>query len=78
MTPNPRRMENIPNLVNEFNVDGIIDVTLQTCHTYMIETRAIRRLCEEIGKPYMSLETDYSHSDDGQIDTRIAAFIEMI
>ena len=78
MTPNPRRMENIPRLVEEFKVDGIIDVTLQTCHTYMIETRAVRRLCEGIGKPYMSLETDYSHSDDGQIDTRIAAFIETI
>lgn len=28
--------------------------------------------------PYMKLETDYSQSDAGQPETRIAAFIEML
>lgn len=28
--------------------------------------------------PYMKLETDYSQSDAGQLETRIAAFIEML
>lgn len=28
--------------------------------------------------PYMRLETDYSQSDAGQLETRIAAFIEML
>ena len=28
--------------------------------------------------PYMKLETDYSQSDAGQFETRIAAFIEML
>jgi benzoyl-CoA reductase/2-hydroxyglutaryl-CoA dehydratase subunit BcrC/BadD/HgdB len=30
------------------------------------------------GRPYMSLETDYSKSDIGQINTRIGAFLEML
>ncbi len=28
--------------------------------------------------PYMKLEIDYSQSDAGQLETRIAAFIEML
>ena len=28
--------------------------------------------------PYMRLETDYSQSDAGQLETRVAAFIEML
>ena len=78
MTPNEKRMENIPKLIGEFRCDAVIDVTLQTCLTYAVETRSVRRLCEELSVPYMSLETDYSQEDGGQLDTRIAAFIEML
>ncbi len=78
MSPNIHRFENIPNLVREFKAEGVLDVTLQGCHPYMIESRALQEKCNEINVPYMNLETDYSHSDDGQIDTRIAAFIETI
>ena len=78
MSPNTRRMENLPELIREFGAEGVIDVTLQTCTTYMIETRAVRKLCEGLNIPYMSLETDYSQEDAGQIDTRISAFIETL
>ena len=78
MSPNRRRMETLPKLMEEFDVGGVIDVTLQTCTTYMIETRAVRKLCEGLHIPYMSMETDYSQEDGGQIETRIAAFIETL
>ena len=78
MSPNIKRMENLPNLIEEFGAEGVIDVTLQACTPYMIETRAVRKLCESLKVPYMSLETDYSEEDGGQIDTRIAAFLETL
>ncbi|MBQ7800888.1 MAG: 2-hydroxyacyl-CoA dehydratase [Oscillospiraceae bacterium] len=78
MAPNPRRMENLPELIKEFRVDGVIDVTLQACTCYSIETRAVRKLCEAHNIPCMSLETDYSQTDSGQLETRIAAFGEML
>lgn len=31
-----------------------------------------------MGMPYMKIETDYSEADKGQLNTRIAAFMEMI
>ena len=38
----------------------------------------ILELAEELGVPYMSVETDYSQSDSGQLSTRIEAFMEML
>ena len=36
------------------------------------------KVVENEGIPYMKLETDFSKTDSGQIETRIAAFIEML
>lgn len=78
MAPNVCRMKNLPELIEEFKAEGVIDVTLQACTCYSIETRAIRKLCEAHNIPCMSLETDFSQTDSGQIETRIAAFVEML
>jgi len=78
MSPNNRRMELIPQLVEEFRVEGIVDIMLQTCHPYSVERYQIKKLAKELGIPYMSVETDYSQSDKGQLATRLTAFIEMI
>jgi benzoyl-CoA reductase/2-hydroxyglutaryl-CoA dehydratase subunit BcrC/BadD/HgdB len=32
----------------------------------------------ELGVPYLSLETDYSQSDAGQLSTRLEAFLERL
>ncbi|MCR6546505.1 double-cubane-cluster-containing anaerobic reductase [Dehalobacterium formicoaceticum] len=77
MSPNPRRMEMLPELLKEFKIEGVIEVILQTCHPYSVETKTIKELVNDAGLPHMSIETDYSKSDLGQIKTRISAFIEM-
>ena len=79
MTPNPNRLELLGRLIDEYKVDGVLEMTLQACHTYNVETLSIRRFVnEEKGIPYMNVETDYSQTDVGQLNTRIAAFIEML
>ncbi|MDD4593384.1 MAG: double-cubane-cluster-containing anaerobic reductase [Parabacteroides sp.] len=78
MTPNNNRMELLTSLVDEFNVDGVVEMTLQACHTYNIETNIVRNLLQKQDIPFISVETDYSTSDVAQIKTRMAAFIEMI
>ncbi|HNR05156.1 MAG: double-cubane-cluster-containing anaerobic reductase [Clostridiaceae bacterium] len=77
MSPNIRRMEMLPELLKEFKIDGVIETVLQACHPYSVETRTIKKLVNDAGLPYMSIETDYSKSDLGQIKTRISAFLEM-
>ena len=78
MTPNDNRFALISKLVKDFKVDGVVEMTLQACHTFAVETTQIRRLLQEEKVPFISIETDYSKSDVAQIKTRIAAFIEML
>ena len=65
-------------MIDEYKADAVIEMDLSACHTYAIETRAVKKFVENKGIPYMALETDYSSSDIGQLTTRIAAFIEML
>ncbi len=79
MSPNDRRFSLIRRSCSDYQVDGILDVTLQTCHSYTVERDKMRRFCKDtLHIPYMSAETDDSDSDTGQLRTRIAAFIEML
>lgn len=79
MSPNPNRLELLGKMIEEYKVDGVIDVVLQACHTYSVETLSIKRFTGgKYNIPYMSIETDYSKSDIGQLNTRMAAFIEML
>ncbi len=79
MTPNDNRIKLLNSMIDEYNVDGVVDMELQACHTYAVETLRIKRFVNDEKKiPYMNLETDYSQADVGQLKTRIAAFIEML
>ncbi len=78
MTPNPNRYELLGRLLEEYQIEGVVEMTLQACHTYNIEAKSIEKFVNSKGIPYMHVETDYSQTDVGQLDTRIAAFLEMI
>lgn len=79
MTPNPNRMALLEQMIRDFRVDGVVEVVLQTCLTYSIETRGVRRLVtDKLGLPYLTVETDYSTGDSAQLQTRLNAFTEML
>ena len=78
MTPNGGGLENTKNMAEKYKVDGVIDMVLQACHTFNIESVNMGKMMDEIGVPFLKLETDYSTADSGQIETRIEAFIEML
>lgn len=79
MSPNPGRFEALDEMIRDYEIDGVIEVVLQSCHTFAIEAEAVKRFITQDKKlPYLYLETDYSQSDSGQINTRINAFLEML
>lgn len=78
MSPNPNRLAMIERLIDEFKIDGVVEVVLQACHTYNVESFLVRETVEAKGIPYTMIETDFSQSDVGQINTRMAAFLEML
>ena len=79
MSPNPSRLAMLDRLIDEFKVYGVVDIVLQACHTYNVETSLVGKLVKEKkGISYAVVETDYSQADVGQLKTRMAAFIEML
>ena len=76
MYQNDAHSEVIKGFVREYQAHGVVDVV--DCHTYAIETNRIKEASREAGANYMSLETDYSKQDVGQIRTRLEAFIELL
>lgn len=79
MTPNKNRLDLLGRLIDEYKVDGVVEMSLQACHTYNVETLAIRRYVNEVkGIPYIHVETDFSQADIGQLNTRLTAFVEML
>lgn len=77
-TPNDERVTQVLKEYRESAAQGIIHYSLQFCHTYNIEEIKIREACEREGIPYLSIESDYSPDDVGQLQTRIEAFLEQI
>ena len=79
MSPNTKRFEMLDTAIDEYKVDAVVDVILQACHTYAIETISVKRFVNnKKSKPYIAIETDYSTADIGQLNTRLSAFIEML
>lgn len=79
LSPNPNRFQLLNQMIDEYKVDGVLEMVLHACHTYSVESKSIQNFCiEEKGIPFLSIETDYSDSDIGQLNTRIGAFIEML
>lgn len=78
MSPNDGRMKNIERYIDEYSIDGVIDVTLTACHTFAVECEKVKRTVNSLGKSYLAIETNYSTSDSGQLRTRLEAFVEML
>ncbi len=79
MSPNRGRFELVARLADEFQADGVIDLTWQACHTYNIESYSLRRHIQQAtGLPFLQIETDYSESDTEQLKLRLEAFLELL
>ena len=79
MTKNERRLEALRELAGEYRPECVIELIWQACLTYDVESYFVRRLVEqELGIPYMRIETDYSPSDTARITTRVEALFETV
>ena len=78
MSPNENRLKFITDMVDDYEVDGVLEIILQACHTFSIESYNVKKAVVAKGIPYLKVETDYSKADAGQINTRLEAFLETI
>jgi benzoyl-CoA reductase/2-hydroxyglutaryl-CoA dehydratase subunit BcrC/BadD/HgdB len=78
-TPNRGRADLIRRLAAEYRAHCVVDLIWQACLTYDVESFQIRRLAqEELGLPYLRIETDYSPSDSARIAVRVEALFETV
>jgi benzoyl-CoA reductase/2-hydroxyglutaryl-CoA dehydratase subunit BcrC/BadD/HgdB len=79
MTPNKQRLRTIDALIDKYQPDAVIDVVLQACHSYNIESHTIERhIRERNDLPFLKIETDYSMGDSERIRLRIEALLERV
>ncbi len=79
MSPNPGRIEALDAQIDEYQIDGVVEVLLHACHTFAVEASDVKEFVTAKKKlPYMAVNTDYSPADHAQIATRLGAFIELL
>lgn len=78
MKPLQERVDGSGQLAVDYKVDGILYVYLKFCPCYGQIKNEFFRHYQKLGIPVLELPIDYSKSDEGQLKTRIEAFIEVL
>ena len=78
ISPNDKRLRLLGDIAAHYAADGFVDLILQACHTYNIETYQVHEMAQERCLPCITVETDYYQGDVEQLATRMGAFIEMM
>ncbi len=78
MSPNEGRMRLLEQMIKDFRIGGVIDLTWQACHTYNVESFLVGKLVERNNIAFLHLETNASDADSENLRVRIEAFLEMI
>lgn len=79
MTPNDRRLDVLRQEAADYRVECVVELVWQACLTYDVESHRVKRFVEEeLGLPYLHIETDYSPSDSARIALRVEALLETV
>jgi benzoyl-CoA reductase/2-hydroxyglutaryl-CoA dehydratase subunit BcrC/BadD/HgdB len=70
------RAEDIVSVARECRADGVVIQVLKFCDTWGVEAASFFSYIREAGIPVLRLERDYRLGGEGQLRTRIQAFIE--
>ncbi|MFH1624008.1 MAG: 2-hydroxyacyl-CoA dehydratase family protein [Pseudomonadota bacterium] len=65
-------------MAEEFRVDGVILERIRCCDLWGGATLLLEKRLGEKGIPFLVIDREYAMSGVGQINTRVAAFLEMI
>ena len=74
----PARMEFVTDLINEFNIDGVILQRMKFCPLWWGDIFILRRKLKELSIPFLDLEREYVLSGAGAMKTRVQTFLEIL
>lgn len=78
MKPLEESVEFSGQLAKEYDVDAVLYVYLKFCPCYGQVKNEFFRHFQKLGLPILEIPIDYSQSDEGQLKTRLEAFIEVL
>ncbi|HNW30762.1 MAG TPA: 2-hydroxyacyl-CoA dehydratase family protein, partial [Spirochaetota bacterium] len=70
------REEAIRKTAHEYRADGVIVQAIKFCDTWGVEGSTLTSALRSAGVPVLRLEREYRHGSEGQLRTRVQAFIE--
>lgn len=77
-TDNRRRLYRVRQLIEDYQIQGVIYHVLRGCLVYDYEYRRMEEELEQLGIPIIRIETDYNEEDVEQLRIRVEAFLELI
>lgn len=77
-TDNRRRLYRVRQMVEDYQIQGVIYHVLRGCLVYDYEYRRMEEELEKLGIPIIRIETDYNEGDVEQLRIRVEACLELI
>ncbi|MBI9076193.1 MAG: 2-hydroxyacyl-CoA dehydratase [Desulfatibacillum sp.] len=71
-----QREEELLEAVKEYRAEGVVLQTMKFCDTWGVESGLLTKSLRKAGIPVLNLEREYTMSSEGQLQTRIQAFLE--
>ena len=71
-----RRLQTIIDTVKEYKVDGVVIEIIKFCDLWGVDSMTMVSALRKEGIPVLKLEREYSIGGEGQLQTRVQAFIE--
>ena len=70
------RLQRTLDAIEEYHVDGVVIETIKFCDTWSLEATEVVKRLRDRDIPVLRLEREYRLSGEGQIRTRVQAFLE--
>jgi benzoyl-CoA reductase/2-hydroxyglutaryl-CoA dehydratase subunit BcrC/BadD/HgdB len=72
------KLKEIENDIIKKHIEGIIFISLKFCDTVLYSFPLLKERLNQMGIPALYLEMEYNNFSEGQLKTRIQAFLEML
>jgi benzoyl-CoA reductase/2-hydroxyglutaryl-CoA dehydratase subunit BcrC/BadD/HgdB len=78
MEEQPRRAAELIDAARRYGANGVVVQTLKMCDLWGVESSLTAKALRAAGIPVLKLEREYAASGEGQLATRIQAFVESL
>ncbi len=72
------KLVEIENNIVKNNIKGVIFITLKFCDNMLYSFPLLKQRLNDMGIPVLYLDIEYNNFSEGQIKTRVQAFLEML